>query len=123
MRIYALTLCWFLTSCGLEPKEYLAPDGLIPQDSMVLIMHDLSILESSIHQKHVQLERYALLLRISGDSLLNDFGISRERYELSMDYYGKKPELFLQIYDSLLFKLEGGKVTQKNFEGLETHGF
>ena len=108
-----------LGSCTLVPKELSAPAELIPQDSMVLIMHEMSIMESFIHQKYVQLERYALLMRTSGDSLLGSYGVSRERYETSMEYYGKNPSLFMEIYDSVIVKLEGGEVNPSPHEALE----
>jgi hypothetical protein len=121
MKTILILSLFLLSSCTLKPKEYDAPADLIPQDSMVLIMHDMSIMESYIHQKYVQLERYALLMRKSGDSLLGDFGVSRARYETSVEYYGKNPKLFTQIYDSVLVKLEGGKVNTSPHEALEQY--
>lgn len=121
MRILMFVIVMILLSCTLTPKEIEAPANLIPKDSMVLILHDLSILESYIHQKHVQLERYALLLRNSGDSLLADYGVSRERYENSLDYYGKNPEQFIEIYDAVLLKMEGGKVNPSPNQALENY--
>jgi hypothetical protein len=121
MKITTVLFLLLLFACSLQPREYDAPKDLIPQDSMVLIMHDMSIMESYIHQKYVQLERYALLMRMSGDSLLGEFGVSRERYETSMEYYGKKPKVFMAIYDSILFKLEGGKVNTNPHEALEQY--
>lgn len=107
MKLFFLISLILLSSCTLQPRNYQAPDGLIPKDSMIMIMKDLSVLESYIHQKHVQLERYALLMRMSGDSLLQDYDISRERYEQSMEYYGKNPKEFIQIYDAIIEQLEG----------------
>ena len=107
MNLNVWFVLFFLSSCTLEPRNHPIPDGLIPKDSMILIMKELSVLESYIHQKHVQLERYALLMRMSGDSLLQDFGVNRERYELSMEYYGKNPKEFILIYDAIIEQLEG----------------
>lgn len=121
MKISAVLSLLLLISCTLKPREYNAPVDLIQQDSMILIMHDMSILESFIHQRYVQLERYALLMRMSGDSLLGDFGMSRERYEVSIEYYGKNPQLFIEIYDSVLHRLEGGKVNVSPHESLEQY--
>jgi hypothetical protein len=101
--IWILLLC----ACSLEPKDTEAPMDLIPHDSMVLLVHDLSILESHIQQKFIQLERYAKIMRVSGDSLLGKNNISRQRYESSLLYYSKKPEILSAIYDSVLVRLEG----------------
>jgi hypothetical protein len=119
MKLSAIVLLFLLFACTLTPKQHVAPQDLIPQDSMVIILHDMSIMESFIHQKYVQLERYALLMRMSGDSLLGNFGVTRARFETSMEYYGKQPKLFMQIYDSIIFKLEGGKVNPSPHEALE----
>ena len=119
MKYLIFAALFVFVSCGLEPRHIAPPKDLIPQDSMVIILHDLSIMESYIHQKYIQLERYALLLRRSGDSLLLDFGISRERYERSIDYYGHNPEIFMQIYDSVILKLGDGKLTPSAYEALD----
>lgn len=99
-----------LAACTLSPKEAEVPADLIPQDSMVLLVHDLATLESHIQQKYIQLERYAKIMRMSGDSLLSENGISRERYESSFLYYSKNPKLLSDIYDSVLVRLEGVSV-------------
>jgi hypothetical protein len=116
MRFKHFIVLATLSSCALKPKIIDEPEDLIPQDSMVMIMHDMSILESYIHHKYVQLERYAMLLRMSGDSLLKEYGVSRDRYESSMTYYGKNPQCFIEIYDSIMSKLEGNKVNSNPFE-------
>jgi hypothetical protein len=125
MKFIPFILLLVGASCSVETKEFPAPKDLISKDSMILILHDLSILESYIHQKHIQLERYALLLRKSGDSLLLNFGVDRERYERSMDYYGHHPKLFINIYDSVIYKLDGNKVTTNPYDAIDDrrHGF
>jgi hypothetical protein len=74
---------------------------------MILLVHDLAILESHVQQKYIQLERYAKIMRMSGDSLLSGYNISRARYESSLMYYSKRPEILKAIYDSVLVRLEG----------------
>lgn len=106
MRVIILI---FLTalSCTLKPKAPDAPENLIAQDSMVILLHDLAVLESHIQQKYIQLERYAKIMRMSGDSLLSKNGVSRQRYEESLMYYSTRPEMLHIIYDSVLIRLEG----------------
>jgi len=106
MRFSILILLTAL-SCTLTPKTPEAPTNVIPIDSMALLLHDLAILESHIQQKYIQLERYAKIMRMSGDSLLNKNGVSRQRYEESLMYYSKNPEILNAIYDSVLVRLEG----------------
>lgn len=118
MKLITAVVLLSLSSCAFEPKQFEIPKDLIPKDSMILIMHDMSLVESYIHQKYVQLERYALLLRMSGDSLLQDYGMNRERYERSMEYYGKNPKEYMEIFDSVIAKLEAGKV-QSTIDDIE----
>jgi len=105
---YILIIGFF--SCSIEPKTINAPVDVIPLDSMALIMYELCIVESHVQQKYIQLERYAKIMRMSGDSLLLGHGVSRKRYENSLIYYGRKPETLNGIYDSVLLKLEAGAV-------------
>ena len=114
MRAYTLLLIAVLASCELQPKTVVEPNDLIPKDSMITIMYDMGILESHIQQKFIQLESYAKVMRISGDSLLAKFGVSRERYSISMDYYSKSPALFSEIYDSIISKYEAGTIPQED---------
>ena len=107
MRNGIVISLFFLSACTLNPKETKAPANLIPKDSMIFLVHDLSILESHIQQKYIQLERYAKIMRMSGDSLLNKNGVSRQRYEESLMYYSQNPLLLKEIYDSVLVRLEG----------------
>ena len=104
---YIIVIFLAVFSCTLKPKESKAPADLIPQDSMIFLVHDLSILESHIQQKYIQLERYAKIMRMTGDSLLSQHGISRKRYESSLMYYSENPALLNGIYDSVLMRLEG----------------
>lgn len=106
MRFFIIALLG-LSACTLKPKEITPPSQLIPQDSMVILIHDLTILESHIQQKYVQLERYAKIMRMSGDSLLAQYGIERKRYEEALTYYSQNPGMLNAIYDSVLIKLEG----------------
>jgi hypothetical protein len=114
MRAYTLLLIAVLASCELQPKTVVEPNDLIPKDSMITIMYDMGILESHIQQKFIQLESYAKVMRISGDSLLAKFGVSRERYSISMDYYSKSPALFSEIYDSIISKYEAGTIPKED---------
>jgi len=114
MRFLFITSLFLLMACQLKPKEAAVPNDLIPKDSMITIMYDMGILESHIQQKYIQLESYAKVMRISGDSLLGKFGLSNERYSKSMEYYSKNPVIFSEIYDSIIKLYEEGTVPRED---------
>lgn len=116
---YIIIIFLAAVSCTLKPKVAEAPADLIPQDSMIFLVHDLSILESHIQQKYIQLERYAKIMRMSGDSLLKQHGISRQRYENSLLFYSQNPEQLNAIYDSVIIRLEGISPLDKQTKNLE----
>ena len=89
---------------------------------MVVILYEMSLLEAHINQKYIQLEKYAKLLRMSGDSLLADHGLDRKRYEESVRFYGQNAALYLQIHDSVMSKLEQGKVQDVQSNQLDRMG-
>ena len=86
---------------------------------MIFLVHDLSILESHIQQKYIQLERYAKIMRMSCDSLLRQHGISRQRYENSLLFYSQNPEHLNAIYDSVIIRLEGISPLDKQTKNLK----
>lgn len=119
MRISLIIFLLLLAGCTLEPQKIEQPKGLIPEDSMITVMYQMGLLESHLQQKYVQLEQYAKVLRLSGDSLLINQGVSRERYALSMDYYSKNPALFSAIYDTIIKQYELGSVPTTDSLGLD----
>ena len=111
---------FFFSACSSDASfEDEIPKNIIPQDSMVSVLYEMSILEAHINQKYIQLEKYAKLLRMSGDSLLVSKGYSRAKYEESVRFYALHAELYLQIHDSVLSRLHAGKVQEMQSNQLD----
>ena len=103
MRLFffiALVLIGF--SCEQKRVVIERPTQLIPQDSFVLILTDLMVLESHIQGKYVQLNAYAEIMSQSGDSLMKKYQINYERFKQSVLYYGQLPQRMDSIYTEVI---------------------
>lgn len=94
-----------LVSCRDEVKGFDSIDNLIPRDTMVMIIKDMSLLESHIQMKYIQVNRYHKTMKKSGDLVLKKYQISSERYEASMNYYGSRQVELQSIYSQVLDSL------------------
>jgi hypothetical protein len=98
-------LIYLLASCRDEVKGFNLSDNLIPRDTMVMLIKDMSLLESHVQMKYIQVNRYHKTMKKSGDLILKKYQISPERYESSMNYYGSHQEEMQSIYSQVLDSL------------------
>jgi hypothetical protein len=108
----AILTVLFFSSCRDEVDLSKKPKNLIPEDSMVLILKDLTLIESHIQMKYLQVNIYKETMKKSGDVIMKKYNVDLERFESSMDYYGmrqvKLQELYSRVLDSL--NLMAGKL-------------
>lgn len=100
-----LFLIFSLASCRDEVKGFSSGDNLIPRDTMVMLIKDMTLLESHVQMKYIQVNRYHKTMKKSGDAVLKKYQISPERYESSMNYYGSHQEEMQSIYAQVLDSL------------------
>jgi hypothetical protein len=100
LTFIALVLIGF--SCERKRVVIEQPAQLIPQDSFVLILTDLLVLESHIQGKYVQLNAYAEIMSQSGDSLMKKYNINYDRFKQSVLYYGQLPQRMDSIYTEVI---------------------
>lgn len=110
MKLACIFISFFvLFSCQTEIKRIPAPANLIPRDTMVLLLQDLTVLESHITDQYPQVNRYQKLMRNSGDALLKEYHVTFERFNKSIDYYGSRQEemqsIYSEVQDSLTWKV------------------
>ena len=91
-----------LIACKREPYALSEPDALIPKDTMIIVLKDLTLMESHLQTKYVQLSNYYKSLKLSGDGILMKYNISPKRLESSLIYYGSKQLEMQEIYASIL---------------------
>ncbi len=107
--LLAVISLFVLFSCKTDIERIPTPENLIPRDTMVLILQDMTVLESYITDKYPQVNIYQDLMRKSGDSLLGQYNISFERFNKSIDYYGSRQDemqsIYTEVQDSLTWKI------------------
>lgn len=86
------------------------PNDLIPRDTMVLILKDMSLLESHVQTKYVHVSRFQETMKRSGKKLLDSYGVSHDRFNRSMDYYGSRQEQMQSIYTEILDSLNSESI-------------
>lgn len=90
-------LLLMLTACNSDIRYPAAPDDLISEEQMVILVRDMTILEAGIQNRYQHVNRYYKTMIKSGDAYLKSKGIDPKRYERSYDYYVTRPEIFQRI--------------------------
>lgn len=103
MRGVQLLFCLFLFA-ACNPREIVIdkPKDLIPKDSLTSLLTDLVVLEAHIQSKYMQLNNYTEIMSKSGDSLLKKHGLTYDRFQSSMMYYGQLPHTMDTIYTNVI---------------------
>jgi hypothetical protein len=91
-----------LSACQSEPYALNEPSDVIPKDTMVMVLKELTLMESHLQTKYVQLSNYYKSLKLSGDVILDKYELSSRRLERSMVYYGSKQHEMQEMYTSIL---------------------
>lgn len=112
MRLNLFLLLLILISCTDNRVLVSEPKNLIPEDTMVLVLRDLTLIESHIQTKYEGVAVFKELMERSGEHVLVKHKVNAVRFENSIDYYGSRQELMQQIYSRVLDSLNvmSGKV-------------
>ncbi len=88
MRLsFLLVAIVFLGACSGEVKLPDAPKDLIPRDSMVVLLKDMTVLESAVQNRYKNVTVFYKVMTSSGEAYLAKRKITKDRYERSFDYY------------------------------------
>lgn len=94
-----------LQACSNSNGVISKPDNLIARDTMVMVLKELSLVESYVQTEYVHVSKYQKTMILSGDKILEKYHISRKRLNASMDYYGSHQEEMQAIYTEILDSL------------------
>jgi hypothetical protein len=97
-----LILVVFCLGCSSEIKRVPAPKNLIPEDTMVMVLTDLSILEAHIKNKYPLLVQNYKVMKASGDLILQQHHIDSTRLDQALDYYGSRQKKMQEINSKVL---------------------
>lgn len=109
MKYVSVSLLFFLFSCKSEISRFPKPADLVPRDTMVMVLQELTVLESFITDRYPQVNKYQDLMRKSGDELLKKYNLTFKRFDSSIDYYGSRQDdmqsIYTEVQDSLTWKM------------------
>lgn len=92
-----------LSSC--TSKQHNIPDGIIPSDTMVVIMADMHIADAIAETKAQGGENEKNLSTKYQDRILAQHKITAEQFKQSFDFYENTPDLMNAIYDQVLVEV------------------
>jgi hypothetical protein len=105
-----LLLLVFATSCG-KNEEYRnsVPDGILPQAQLADLLVDFSLAESSsnLNIKRTTIQKVDSVYSFDP---LAEHGIRKSQYDSTLDFYSHHPDLYRNVYDSVLVKLADLKI-------------
>ncbi len=82
-----------------------SPDDLIPKDTFVTILKEMTLLESYYQNRYGNLIFYNQVLRKSGNKILRKHHIKPDRFERSMNFYSSDLVLIQSVYAEILDSL------------------
>jgi hypothetical protein len=113
ISIFILLLGCF--SCTESMNGFQQPKGLVPRDTTVMILKEISLVESYVQNKYSHVAVFKELMKNSGNEILKKFQVSRVRFENSIDFYASQQELMRSIYSEVLDSLnvEASKISEE----------
>lgn len=104
---FALVVLLFVVVTSCSRKQDARPLGILPADSMELIMFEIHLAEAGIQstalepvevKKAVAQDRYA--------NVLTKYGLNAAQLQANFEYYRNRPEKFREIYAGVISRLE-----------------
>ena len=105
IKKFAVLIVLVASSCSDGIPRLEEPDNLIPREQMITVLKEMTKLEAHIQIHYVSVDKYNKVMINSGDSLLKSYGISKEVFEESMEYYGSRQKEMQGIYSEVLDEL------------------
>ena len=90
-------------SCGSITEENVKPNNLIPEDKMIDILYDMSLISVSKGINKRILENNGMKPK---KYILKKYNIDSLQFVVSNEYYSKDLEIYLSIYEQVLNKLQ-----------------
>jgi hypothetical protein len=85
------------------------PEGLIPPDTLEMVLYDMMVLETYTKIKHKNVNDFYILMKRSAQPILESYHVDSTRYMVSMKYYSRNQEILMSIYSRILEKVEAQK--------------
>jgi hypothetical protein len=89
-------------SCTSEFNSKNKSQNIIPKDTMVMVLKDLSILESHIKTKYPQIQQSYKTVTKSSEIVLKKYNLDTARFNSAMNYYVPRQKEMQEIYSQIL---------------------
>jgi hypothetical protein len=113
LRIILFGVVFLTFSCQHELEIVGRPTVLIPADTFEHILEDFMLIEAFTRSRHNNVHDYYRIMQNSGNEILANHGVDSLRFSLSMNYYAQKQEILVQMYESILSRVQD-ELEQKN---------
>ena len=104
VSVFLLAVVPFFSSCGSEP---LPKPPVLEEARFVDFLADAYLLEGFYAlESHYRFDTLQPEMIASYDTLLSTYGITREYFEHSMEWYSRHPEIFQRVHDTVLARFD-----------------
>ncbi|MES2555670.1 MAG: DUF4296 domain-containing protein [Bacteroidota bacterium] len=106
MRIFLFIVVGFLAArCSGEIDTPAVPEDLVSRDTMVMVLRELTVLESYAQTRYQLVNNYHKVMKSSGRVCLDKYHIDPRRFERSYNYYASRQEELQSIYTEVMDSL------------------
>ena len=102
--LYFTLLISFLFSCSNQPVPA-KPNNFIPQEEMSKIMEEVMLLEAYYQKKYGAPSVYKDPLALAAEEVFKKHKISAKIYENNFTYYAQQYEIFKEMNDAIIERL------------------
>ena len=113
-KLWLIVLCFSVvsfTSCK-EKKQELRPTYVIAKDTMVQILAEVHLLESSIGIRIFEEKKIVYTRNIVKSKIYKKYGVSKERFFKSYNYYTQRPAVIDSIYIDVISEISKKEAEQ-----------
>lgn len=100
-RLFYQLFCLTLLACQ-QQNNTDAPANLIPREKMVQILADVHILEALIEANVAYPDSAVMVYNKKHKEILEKYGVTKEQFHSTYDYYGKSLENMDKLYETVL---------------------
>jgi len=120
--ITVIALFIVLASCQTDTYGKKRPEDLVSRDTLVMVLTELSLIESHIQDTYIHVGVFKDVMKRSGDLILSKYGLTSSRFESTVDYYGTRQEELESIYNQVLDSLnkEASRLPDESFRVPDT---
>jgi len=102
MRKYYLYISLLTLSCTTELQTVSEPKDVIPKDTFVMLLKDLTVLESHIQSKYPTIQQSYKTVNKSSKIIFDKYNIDTARFNSSMTYYVSKQKVMVEIQSQII---------------------